>query len=363
LPGSFFLAMRRKTKEIRIGTVRIGGDAPIVVQSMVKKDHSDPIGILAQIRELKKVGCEIVRLALPSEEATKLLPLLRREGGLPIVGDVHFNYRIAIRAMEVGIDGIRINPGTINNVKKMREIALLARETKTPVRIGINVGSLEKRFLREKGRPVPERMVESALYNVRIFEDVGWTEIKVSLKASNVWDTVEAYRRFSKVSDYPLHVGITEAGPMFSGLIKSSIGIGILLSEGIGDTIRVSLTADPTYEVMAAYKILRGLELRKRGVNLVSCPTCGRCTVDLFKVAEEFEKDLLEVEAPLDVAIMGCEVNGPQEAKNADIGIAFSGRKAVIFLKGKVFKRGIPSEAAREVLKEEIYNLLARPRP
>lgn len=329
---------------------------------MVKKDASDPAGMVSQIRELKRVGCEIVRIALVSEEVVDLLPILRKEGGLPIIGDVHFNYRIALRAMEVGIDGIRVNPGTINNTRKIREIAILARQTGTPVRIGINAGSLERRFLSGTDKPLSERMVESALYNVAIFEDVGWTEIKVSLKASSVSDTVEAYRRFSRVSDYPLHVGVTEAGPIFSGLIKSSIGIGILLSEGIGDTIRVSLTADPCYEVMAAYKILRDLNLRKRGVNLVSCPTCGRCTVDLSKVVQELERDLMEIEAPIDVAVMGCEVNGPQEAKTADIGIAFGRGKAALFVKGRVLRKGIPFEVAREVLKEEVHNLLTKSR-
>jgi (E)-4-hydroxy-3-methylbut-2-enyl-diphosphate synthase len=259
--------------------------------------------------------------------------------------------------MEAGIDCVRINPGTINNVRKLKEIANVAKQTHTPIRIGINIGSLEKRVLRKYRQPNAQAMVESALYAVKLFEDEGHTELKVSLKASDVFQTIEAYRGFSQVSDYPLHIGVTEAGPIFSGAIKSAIGLGILLNEGIGDTLRVSLTAHPSYEVIAGYHILRSMRLRKKGINIISCPTCGRCKVNLQEIVEEFERDVAHVDQCIDVAIMGCEVNGPGEAKEADLGIAFGKDKALLFIKGDVKKTGIPKELAKDLLIEEIHNL------
>jgi (E)-4-hydroxy-3-methylbut-2-enyl-diphosphate synthase len=348
---------RKKTRVIRVGKIRIGGDNPVVVQSMLKTDPQNLPETVNQMRELKRVGCEIVRMALPQESTCDAIPFLKREVDVPLIGDVHFNHVIALKAIELGIDGIRINPGTINNVRKVREIARLAAQRGTPVRIGINIGSLEKRILRKYGQPSATAMVESALYYVKLFEDEGHREIKVSLKASDVVDTIEAYRLFSAQSDYPLHVGITEAGPLFSGAIKSSVGIGILLAEGIGDTIRVSLTGNPVYEVAAAYLILRSLRMRERGINIISCPTCGRCKTSIQEIVEDFERETAHVETPLNVAIMGCEVNGPGEAKNADIGIAFGANKAVLFAKGALKRSGIPKELAKDVLLEEIYNL------
>jgi (E)-4-hydroxy-3-methylbut-2-enyl-diphosphate synthase len=348
---------RKKTRQIKVGNVSIGGSSPIVVQSMLKTDPENVQETITQALRLKKAGCELIRMALPHEETCNLIPFLRKEIDVPLIGDVHFSPRIAMKAMELGIDAIRINPGTINNVRKVKEIAKLALETRTPVRIGINVGSLERRVLKGAGKPGPVAMVESALYYVKLFEDVGWSELKVSLKASDILQSVEAYRKFAKQSDYPLHVGITEAGPVFSGAIKSAIGIGILLHEGIGDTIRVSLTGDPTYEVIAAYHILRDLGIRNRGINIVSCPTCGRCKTPLTEIVEEFEKDVSHIDKYLNVAIMGCEVNGPGEAKEADIGIAFGSNKATLFSHGTVVKAGIPKEVAKGLLKEEIYNL------
>ncbi len=349
---------RKKTRVVRVGNIAVGGNNPIVVQSMLNTDPESFQETLNQARELKKAGCELIRIALPELDTCKIVPFLKNEVDIPIIGDIHFNHKIAIRAMELGIDGIRINPGTINNVRKVREIAGAALNTKTPVRIGINIGSMEKRLLKGQVKPDAKAMVESALYYTKLFEDIGWTELKVSLKASNIHETIEAYKKFSKQSDYPLHVGITEAGPIFSGAIKSAIGIGILLHEGIGDTIRVSLTGNPLYEVIAAYHILRDLGLRKRGVNIISCPTCGRCKTNLAEIVEEFEKDIANIDAYLDVALMGCEVNGPGEAKEADIGIAFGKTKAVLFSKGKIIKTGIPKEMAKGVLREEIYNLV-----
>jgi (E)-4-hydroxy-3-methylbut-2-enyl-diphosphate synthase len=349
---------RKKTKKITIGNVPIGGDSPIVVQSMLKTDPDDFQATLNQTRELKKAGCELVRIALPQEETCKIIPFLKKEVDIPIIGDIHFNHRIALKAMELGIDAIRINPGTINNVRKVQEVAKAARDTKTPIRIGMNVGSVEKRILKQYKKPTADAMVESALYYTRLFEDAGWTELKVSLKASDVYQTIEAYKKFSKQSHYPLHIGITEAGPVFSGAIKSAVGIGILLYEGIGDTVRVSLTGNPVYEVVAAYHILRDLGLRKRGINIISCPTCGRCKTNLMEIVEKFENDVSHFDTYLNVAIMGCEVNGPGEAKEADIGIAFGANKAILFKKGIVIKTDIPKEVARNILKEEIHSMI-----
>lgn len=350
---------RKKTKKIKIGNVSIGGDSPIVVQSMLKTDPENFQDTLNQTRELKKAGCELVRIALPQEETCKIIPFLKKEVDIPIIGDIHFNHKIALKAMELGIDAIRINPGTINDVRKVQEVANMARSTKTPVRIGMNIGSLEKRMLKKYKRPNADAMVESALYYTRLFEDTGWTELKISLKASDIHQTIEAYKKFSKQSQYPLHIGITEAGPIFSGAIKSAIGIGILLYQGIGDTLRVSLTGNPVYEVVAAYHILRDMGLRKRGINIISCPTCGRCKTNLMEIVEEFEKDVAQFDAYLNVAIMGCEVNGPGEAKEADIGIAFGANKAILFKKGTVVKADIPKELAKNVLEEEIHNMIA----
>ncbi|MHB8110383.1 MAG: flavodoxin-dependent (E)-4-hydroxy-3-methylbut-2-enyl-diphosphate synthase [Syntrophorhabdaceae bacterium] len=348
---------RKKTREIKVGGIPVGGDNPIVVQSMLKTNPENFNETLKQTRELKKAGCELVRIALPQEDTCDIIPFLRKEADVPIIGDIHFNHKIALRAMELGIDGIRINPGTINNLRKIREIAVMARDTKTPVRLGMNIGSIEKRLLKKYKKPGADAMVESALYYIALFEDVGWTELKVSLKASDIQETVTAYKKFAKKSNYPLHVGITEAGPVFSGAIKSAIGIGILLNEGIGDTIRVSLTGNPVFEVIAAYHILRDLGLRKRGINIISCPTCGRTKVNLAEIVEEFEKDINEFDAYLDVAIMGCEVNGPGEAREADIGLAFGANSAMLFKKGTVIKSGIPKEMAKNMLKEEIFNM------
>lgn len=349
---------RKKTKEIRIGNVQIGGNNPIVVQSMLKTDPDNFQETLSQTRDLKRAGCELVRIALPQIETCKIIPFLKSEIDIPIIGDIHFNHRIALRAMELGIDAIRINPGTINNIPKVQEVARVARDTGTPVRIGMNTGSIEKRILQKYKKPSADAMIESALYYIGIFEDIGWTELKVSLKASDIHQTVEAYKKFSKLSRYPLHIGITEAGPIFSGSIKSAIGIGILLNEGIGDTLRVSLTGNPVYEVMAAYHILRDLGLRKRGINIISCPTCGRCkTRNLMEIVEEFEQEMGGVDHHLNVAIMGCEVNGPGEAKEADVGIAFGANKAILFKKGSVVKSDIPRELAKNILKDEIHNM------
>ena len=348
---------RKKTKTVMIGNVAVGGDNPIVVQSMLKTNPENFQETLNQTLALKKAGCELVRIALPQEDTCKIIPFLKKEAGIPIIGDVHFNHKIAIRAMEMGIDAVRINPGTINNVRKVQEVARMAKNTDTPIRIGMNVGSIEKRILQKYKKPCADAMVESALYYTKLFEDAGWTELKISLKASDVMETIKAYKKFSKQSNYPLHIGVTEAGPVFSGAIKSAIGLGILLYEGIGDTLRVSLTGNPVYEVLAGYHILRDLGLRKKGINIISCPTCGRCKTNLMDIVEEFEQEVSDIDAHLNVAIMGCEVNGPGEAKEADIGMAFGAGKAILFKKGTIIKSGIPKELAKNLLKEEIYNM------
>ncbi|HOV91059.1 MAG TPA: flavodoxin-dependent (E)-4-hydroxy-3-methylbut-2-enyl-diphosphate synthase [Syntrophorhabdaceae bacterium] len=354
------MVKRKKTRQIHIGNVSIGGGSPVVVQSMLKTNPENLDEALKQTLELKKAGCELVRIALPYEDTCKIIPFLKKETDVPLIGDVHFNYKIAIKAMESGIDAIRINPGTINNIHKVKDIVQVAIQTKTPLRIGVNVGSLEKRILKKYQHPNADAMVESALYYIKMIEDMGWQELKVSLKASDVMDTISAYEKFSKKSDYPLHIGITEAGPIFSGAIKSSIGIGILLYKGIGDTIRVSLTGNPVYEVIAAYHILRNLGIRNRGINIISCPTCGRCRTKIMDLVNEFEKEVAYFSENINVAIMGCEVNGPGEAKEADIGIAFGHDRATLFAKGKIIKTGIPKEMAGDILKEEIYNIITK---
>lgn len=353
--------MKRKiTRQIHINNVPVGGNSPIIVQSMLKTHPENPQETLDQALALKKAGCELIRLALPQEETCNTIPFLKKEIDTPLIGDIHFNHKIALKAMELGIDAIRINPGTINNTRKVKEIVLLAKETGTPIRIGLNTGSMEKKILKKYSRPCADAMVESALYYIKFFEDLGWRELKVSLKASDVFQTIDAYKKFSEQSDYPLHVGITEAGPIFSGAIKSAIGIGLLLYKGIGDTIRVSLTGNPVYEVRAAYHILRDLGLRNRGINIISCPTCGRCkTSNIFDIVADFEKEVDHFEKNLNVAIMGCEVNGPGEAKEADIGIAFGANKAVLFSKGAIIKTNIPKEMAKNILRDEIYNMLS----
>ena len=312
---------RRKTRQIRIGNQPVGSDAPISVQSMTNTRTQDVEATVGQILALEKAGCEIVRAAVPDMEAAKALARIREKIHIPLIADIHFDFRLALAAAESGVDGLRINPGNIGEEKKIRAVVDCARAHGLPIRVGVNGGSLEKEIEKKYG-PTPKAMVESALSNIRILEDLGFTDIKVSLKASDVERTVEAYRMLAPLTDVPFHVGVTEAGGLYAGITKSAIGIGMLLSEGLGDTIRVSLTRDPVEEIRTGFEILRALGLRQRGPELISCPTCGRCGIDLFKIAEETEKALLERSAKIKVAIMGCVVNGPGEAKEADIGIA-----------------------------------------
>ena len=343
---------RRLSKQIKIGKVVIGGDSPVVVQSMTSKPTEDVDATVGQINRLSEAGCEIVRVAVPDAKAAVALKEIISQISIPIIADIHFDYKLALLTIENGVNGLRLNPGNISEKRKIKEIVSAARYQNIPIRIGVNAGSLEKSILEKYAHPTPEAMVESAMSHVRILEDLNFDLIKISLKSSNVNQMIAAYRILSKKVDYPLHVGVTEAGTLISGTVKNSIGIGVLLSEGIGDTIRVSLTYDPVEEVRVAYEILRALGLRQRGVEIISCPTCGRCQIDLFKLVEKVESALGTISVPLKVAIMGCVVNGPGEAREADIGIAGGNGQGTLFKKGKVIKKVTESELANSLIEE-----------
>ncbi len=343
---------RRKTRQISVGPVKIGGDAPVSVQSMTKTDTRDVRRTIHQIRQLEKAGCEIIRVAVVDEEAAGAIAEIKKRIQIPIIADIHFHYGLALKAMESGADGIRLNPGNIGGRDRLKTIVINAKDRSIPIRIGVNAGSLEKDLLKRFGGTTAEAMVASALRTIESMEDFGFQQIKVSLKASDVLRTVEAYRLFSKTTDYPVHLGITEAGRGSNAIVKSSIGIGLLLNEGIGDTLRVSLTGDPVEEVRAGYAILRALNIRQRGVEIISCPTCGRCEIDLTHLVERVEKAVQGISKPLTLAIMGCVVNGPGEAKEADIGIAGGRRVGVLFKKGKIVKKIREKDFASVLLRE-----------
>jgi (E)-4-hydroxy-3-methylbut-2-enyl-diphosphate synthase len=346
------MILRKKTRQISVGKVLVGGNAPIVVQSMTTTNPADVRATLAEIVRMKLAGCELVRVAVPDRGAISGLRELVGESPIPLIADVHFDPRLALSVIEAGVAGLRINPGTIRQQEQLQTIIVQAKERQVPLRIGINAGSLEERLLKRFGHATPEAMVESALDGIKLCEDLGHRAIKISLKASDVPRTVAAYRLFSRRSDYPLHLGVTEAGPPFSGVIKSAVGLGILLAEGIGDTIRVSLTGDPVLEVRAAYGILRSLGIRSRGVDIISCPTCGRCEVDLIPLVEEIQEHLMHIETPLTVAVMGCVVNGPGEASEADIGIAGGKGVGLLFKKGEVIAKVKEGEWVRRLVEE-----------
>lgn len=334
----------------------MGGGSPISVQSMTKTDTRDVNATVRQIRALSGAGCEIIRIAVPDEQAAKALGRIRRSVSIPVIADIHFDWRLALEAVRQGIDGLRINPGNIGARWKVSEVVSASKERGIPIRIGVNAGSLGRKLLEKFGRPSPEALLESAAEHIGILESMKFTNIKVSLKASNVPTTVEAYRLFSRRFRYPLHIGISEAGPPLTGTIKSAVGLGILLSEGIGDTVRVSLSAPPAEEVRVAYEILKSLGLRERGATVISCPTCGRCEIDIRGLAAKVEKRLKGVERPLTVAVMGCIVNGPGEAREADIGIAGGKKKGLLFKKGGVV-RSIREKDLLDALMEEIESL------
>lgn len=342
---------RNKTQKVFVGGVQVGAGAPIAVQSMTKTDTRNVAATARQIRSLSAIGCDIIRLAVPDMDAAKALGKIKaaiakpakgkgvQGGPIPMIADIHFDWRLALEALAQGIDGLRINPGNIGARWKVKELVEALKDRPVPVRVGVNAGSLQKDLLKKYGHPTPEALVESAEQNIAMLEELGYTNIKVSLKASGVLPTVEAYRLFAKKHRYPLHVGISEAGPLFQGLIKSGVGLGLIFSDGIGDTVRVSLTAKPEEEVRAAYEILRSLGLRKRGVEIVSCPTCGRTCVDLKSLVANVEKKLGTSDKAITVAVMGCAVNGPGEAREADFGIASGKGEGMVFKKGKVVRR------------------------
>ena len=345
--------MKKVTRQISIGNVLIGGGAPISVQSMCSTDTRDVAATLAQIGRLSSAGCEIVRCAVPDLDAAVALAAIKQGSSLPLIADIHFDYKLALKALESGVDGLRLNPGNIGERWKVAEVVKAAAERRIPIRIGVNGGSLEKELLVKYGHPTPEAMVESALGHVRILEELNYDQIKISIKVSDVLRTVEAYRQLSEAVDYPLHIGVTEAGTIFSGTIKSSVGLGILLHQGIGDTMRVSLTGDPVDEVRVAYDILKSLALRKRGINFVSCPTCGRCQIDLIPVAEEVERRLAHVDTNVTVAVMGCSVNGPGEAREADFGIAGGRGEGLLFKNGEIVRK-VPQDRLADALVDEV---------
>jgi (E)-4-hydroxy-3-methylbut-2-enyl-diphosphate synthase len=342
----------KRTRTIYVGKVPVGGGNPIVVQSMTKTDTIDVKSTVKQIKSLESAGCEIIRLAVPNMEAAKVLGIIKKSITIPMIADIHFDWRLAIEAIQQGIDGLRINPGNIGAKWKVREVVTAAKDKEIPMRIGVNAGSLERELLKKYGHPKPEALVESAERHIQMLEELDFTNLKVSLKGSDVPTTVKAYRLFSEKYDYPLHIGISEAGPPSTGIIKSSVGCGILLSEGIGDTIRVSLTAEPEEEVRVAYEILKSLGLRKKGVEIISCPTCGRCGIDLRGLATEVEFRLREIDKPMKIAVMGCVVNGPGEAREADLGIAGGKGIGILFRKGKIIKKIKEKELLDELMNE-----------
>jgi len=349
--------MRRTCKQLRIGQVTVGGGTPIVVQSMTKTDTRDVTATINQIKELEDCGCEIVRVAVPDNEAAKSLASLKRSVSLPIIADIHFDYRLALAALKVDVDGLRLNPGNIGDREQIAIVVAAAKEREVPIRIGVNAGSLPANF--QPDAPLVERMVNTALEQTKFMESLDFDLIKVSLKAFDVLTTIQAYQIIADKIPYPLHLGITEAGLPRTGAIRSAVGIGILLHQGIGDTIRVSLTAHPCEEVLVAYEILKSLGLRQRGPTLVSCPSCGRAEVDIIALAEAVSKYLQEISKPIKVAVMGCVVNGPGEAKDADVGIACGKDKGVIFRKGEMV--GTTSEDKfLEAIMAEINSLDSR---
>ena len=343
---------RNSTRRILVGSVPVGGGAPIVVQSMTKTDTRNVSATVAQIRRLEEAGCEVIRVAVPDREAAGKLGEIRKRIRIPLIADIHFDYRLALEALEQGVAGLRLNPGNIGSRERVARVVLAARERKVPIRIGVNAGSLEKALQRKYGGPVPEALAESALAHVRLLEDLDFNLIKISLKASDPLSTIEAYQKISRVTNYPLHIGVTEAGPPFSGGIKSAVGLGILLCQGIGDTLRVSLTADPVLEVRAAYHILRSLALRRRGVEIISCPLCGRSETRLLPVVRKIEAKVARWPEPLRIAVMGCPVNGPGEAREADVGIAAGKGMALLFRKGKVLRQVRETEMVAALLEE-----------
>jgi (E)-4-hydroxy-3-methylbut-2-enyl-diphosphate synthase len=348
---------RKHTRQIHIGPVAIGGGAPISVQSMCNTKTTDTEATVAQIKALQAAGCDIVRLAVPDMEAARNLGNIIRAVDVPLVADIHFDYKLALEAIEQGISALRLNPGNIGGEEKVKAVVQAAKAKHIPIRIGVNAGSLDKKILAKYGAVTPEALVESAMQHIRILEALDFHDMKISLKAHDVPLTLAAYRLMSKTVDYPLHLGITEAGTVNTGILKSAVGIGALLAEGIGDTFRISLTGDPVVEVKVANEILKSLGLKEYGPTLVACPTCGRTSIDLPAIAAQVEKKLEGIKEPIDVAVMGCVVNGPGEARGADVGIAGGNGEGLIFRKGEIIRK-VPENILVDELFKEIDAIL-----
>ena len=350
---------RKKTRQIMVGDVPVGGDAPIAVQSMTNTDTRDVETTVAQIKSLETAGCEIIRVAVLDLDAARAIREIRARIGIPLIADIHFDHRLAVAAMENGAQGIRINPGNLGGPEKLANVVAAAKAHRVPIRVGVNSGSVEKDILKKHGHPTPAALVESALRNVALLEALDFREIKISLKSSDAIATIDAYRLLSAKCDYPLHLGVTEAGGLIAGTVKSSVALGMLLYEGIGDTFRISLTREPVEEIRVCYELLRSLHIRSRGPELISCPTCGRCQVNLFGIAEEVERYIQTMTVPLKIAVMGCVVNGPGEAKEADLGVAGGNGVGIIFKKGKLYKK-VPESELLAVFIEELDKMAAQ---
>ncbi|MFP4020233.1 MAG: flavodoxin-dependent (E)-4-hydroxy-3-methylbut-2-enyl-diphosphate synthase [Halanaerobium sp.] len=343
---------RRKTRVVDFAEQPVGGDAPVSVQSMCNTKTENIEATVNQIKELEAVGCEIIRVAVPDQKAAQALSKIKKQINIPLVADIHFDHQLALMAVEKGVDALRINPGNIGSNQKVKEVALACKKNKIPIRVGSNSGSLEKELLEKYGGPTAEAMVESALRNVRILEENNFEQIVISLKSSHIPTTIAAYKLMSKKVDYPFHIGITESGTPWRGTIKSAAGIASLLTQGFGDTLRVSLTGDPVEEVRVGWQILKSLELRQKGVEIISCPTCGRTNIDLIALAEKVEKELLKIDKDITVAVMGCAVNGPGEAKEADIGVAGGIEEGLIFKAGEIIKKVKEDQLLEELMRE-----------
>lgn len=348
---------RSTTRKINIGSVEVGGDAPISVQSMTTTDTRDAASTIGQIKALEDAGCEIVRVAVPDEEAAKAIAQIKAGIVIPLVADIHFDYKLALIAVDSGVDGLRINPGNIGKRVRVEKVVEACKSAGVPIRIGVNSGSLEKALIKKHGGPTGQAMVDSALGHVKILEELDFHQVKVSLKASDIFRTVEANRLFSQQTDIPLHLGVTEAGTHYSGTVKSAIGLGILLSEGIGDTIRVSLTGDPVPEIRVGFEILKSLGLRQRGINFVSCPNCGRLEGEILEIIEKLETELADVNHPFHLAVMGCSVNGPGESREADVGVIAAPNGEFHVYKEKSFWKKVPGDEVVKVVSDLIRKM------